>query len=274
MQLKPSNDFEPLTSGSLLVRLNYWTLTHFSTIRRTAIYALSVASALLYGWSAWQALPIIEDPGLVDRIYREVAAMQPYVAPGPEPLEVGEVSAVVLPGSTHLLATVTNPNEDRVATGVGYEFRQPGGDVVASGWLWLMPGETRYAAGVAAGEAADAELAILGTRWARDHEADPMLALQLAAKDVALQYESGQPSRATFTVVNNDLVGYRSVTAIAVARSGGSVVAVAKLEIGNLAAGEERPSAVTWYHPVPAGSQVEVQLVTDPFSRTNVLLPQ
>lgn len=200
--------------------------------------------------------------------------MQPYVAPKPDPLEVGEVSAVLLPGSTQLLATVTNPNDDRVATGVTYEFRLPDGDVVATGWMWLMPGETRYAAGVAAGEAADAELAIVGLRWVRDSEDDPIPALQLAAEDVSLQLESGQPSRATFTAVNGDQVGYRSVAAVAVAREGGSVVAVARLEIGNLAAGEERPSAVTWYHPISPSAQVEVQLVTDPFDRSNVLLPE
>ena len=269
----PRNDFEPLASTSLRLRLNYWFLTHFSTLRRTVISVLAVVCVVLYGWSIWGAIPILRDPYLVSRIADEVAAMRIFVPTPPQQLELGDVASIVTPGSTQLLATITNPNDDRVAVSVNYEFRQPGGTAVASGWTWLLPGETRYAAGVATGEAEDAELVITGTDWERQMESDPIPALQLVARDVTLEYESGQPSRATFVAVNNDLVGYRSVTAVAVARSNGTIVAVGTLAISNLAVGEERPSAVTWYHPVPLGSQVEVQLVTDPFDYANVLLP-
>lgn len=270
----PTNDFEPLPSSSLRMRANYWVLTHFSTIRRAVIGALVAVCVLLFGWSAWGALPILRDPGLVDRIAAEVQSMRLYVPASPQPLELGEVSAVVIPGSTQLLATVTNPNDDRLASAVSYEFRRPDGTAVAAGWMWLLPHETRYAAGVAAGEAADVELVVAARQWQRQRESNPVPPLQLAAREVALQYVSGQPSRVTFVAVNGETVGYQSVAAVAVARTGGAVVAVGVLRLADLASGEERPSAVTWYHAVPAGAQVEVQLVTDPFDRANVLLPE
>lgn len=272
MTLDPRNDFEPLPSSSLRLRLNYWVLTHFSTIRRAAIAALTVAIVALYGWAAWKAVPILRDPKLVSRIADEVAAMRPFIPVAPQQLELGEVSAVATPNSTQLLATISNPNDDAVAKDVAYEFRRPSGDVVASGRTWLMPGETRYAAGVSTAEADDAELRVASLRWERQRSNDPVLPLQLSVRDVGLEYESGQPSRASFVAVNGDSVGYRTVTAIAVARMGGSTVAVGTLTLANLAPGEERPSAVTWYHVVPSGAQVEVQLVTDPFDRGNVLL--
>lgn len=265
------NDLEPLPSTSPLVRLNYWALTHFSALRRTGIVGLAAVCVALYGWSAWRAIPILQDPKLVDRIAAEVAAMRPFVPQPPTPLELGEVEAVEVPGSTQLVATISNPNDDRLALDVAYEFRTPDGRAVASGQTWLMPGETRYAAGAAAGEAGDAQLVVTHRRWVRQQQHDPVPPLGLAVRDVRLVSEGGQPVRATFTVENGDGVGYRTVQATAVARSGGVAVAVGKLPIANLAAGEERPSAFTWFHPVPPTAQVEVELVTDPFDPTNVL---
>ena len=274
MDLEPTNEFEPLPSTSLRLRVNYWVLTHFSTLRRTLIGILVAAIVALFGVSAWRAIPILRDPGLVDRIAAEVAAMRPYVPARPEPLELGEAVAVPTPGATQLLATVTNPNTDRVAKSVVYEFRSPDGRSLASGWMWLMPGETRYAAGVASGDEADAMLAVTSQSWAVQREHDPIQPLQLAARDLSLEVISGQPSRATFVATNDDSVGYRTVQAIAVARSGGATLAVGTLNLNDLRSGEERQSALTWYHPVPAGAQVEVQLVTNPFDRANILLAE
>jgi hypothetical protein len=106
------------------------------------------------------------------------------------------------------------------------------------------------------------------------HLSQALPSVAVRAKDVSLEAGvGGQPTRAVFSLQNDDSIGYRMVHVTAVVRSSGQLSAVGTLDVQNLAAGEARPTTLTWYDPLPLSSQVEVQVLVDPFDRANVLLP-
>jgi hypothetical protein len=272
----PHNAFEPLASNSWRVRLNYWILTHFSHVRRWLIIGLVTASVLLYGWAAWRALPIIKDPHLVSRIADQIQNMKPFIPTPPQQLEVSEVSEASHERGVDLLATITNPNDDRYATEVRYSFELADGTQTPEQSTWLLPNETRFATAYAPAQASagSSELKILGLRWHKVTQSQALPSVAVRAKDVSLEAGvGGQPTRAVFSLQNDDSIGYRMVHVTAVVRSSGQLSAVGTLDVQNLAAGEARPTTLTWYDPLPLSSQVEVQVLVDPFDRANVLLP-
>jgi len=276
MTFLPKNDFEPLPVTSWRMRVDYWVLTHFSQVRRWLIICLSAVSVLLYGWAVWQALPILRDPNLVNRIASEVENMKLFIPTPPQPLDIGEVSTASHSYGTDFLATITNPNDNRLADEVRYNFILADGTSTPEQQLWLQPYETRYASGYSLGQdnGEGVQLRITHLRWRKVYENQPVPVLGIKASDVSLDIgASGQPTRANFNLQNNDSVGYKLVKIIAVVRNGSQLVAVGTLEVNDLISGETRSSTLTWYDPVPAGSQVEVQVLSDSFYRSNVLLP-
>jgi hypothetical protein len=276
MPFLPKNDFEPLSVTSWRMHVDYWVLTHFSQVRRWLIIVLGAISVLLYGWTAWQAIPIIRDPNLVSRIATQVENMKPFIPTPPQPLDISEVSTATHQRGTDLLATITNPNDNRLADKVRYSFILADGTATPEQSLWLQPQETRYAADYSLGQdnGEDAQLRITHLQWRRVYENQPVPILGIKATNVSLEIgASGQPTRAIFNLQNDDRVGYKLVQVIAVIRNSGQLIAVGTLEVNDLTSGETRSSTLTWYDPVPTGSQVEIQVLSNPFDRANVLLP-
>lgn len=268
------NELEPLPTTSLKVRLSYWVLTHWSLLRHWLIIILIVISVILFGWSIWKFIPVLQDPKLIDRVAAEVAAMQPWLAAKPEPLAIGEITALTNERGSTLVATVTNNNEKKLALDVRYVFEFNDKSKSAEGVTWLLPGQTRYIVATVDGAVDNVDLKITSLKWQNINEQFINQELNIKISEAVFEpAQEGLPPRVSFMATNNEPVNFRQVYFTVVIKSyQGQPMAAGVAIMGNLLAGEQRLGTVSWYGAMSGGGQIIVEPLTDPWSAGNVFV--
>lgn len=270
----PLNELEPIKVSPWKMHFWYWLLTHIAQLKKIIIISLIVIDVLLFGWAAYKFVPIFKDPNLIDRIALQVQQMKPVLPARPDSLVTSTVEIVTEAKGSDLVATINNPNQNAIAKLVTYHFVLDGKLDTPGQFTWLQSGETRHVVAFSDQTFTAADLVIDRIAWQKFKAGDFVPSLGIKVQDILFEPAVGSAySKVTFTAENQNSFGLRNVNfVIVVLGSAGQTVAVGTVEMNNLMAGEIRAGSFTWYQPVNSGNQPIVEVVSDIFSSSNVLL--
>ncbi len=274
-----------------------WFVAHRESLKKLGYGVLIAVAAVSWGYTLWGITDhfLLRGLDLRRAIQRDLATRQnPRAAiiqrQRPKPLEIAEVHLIPNGGSSFdVAARVVNPNPRWLAT-IEYQLEVPGAPVEPMRTL-LLPGRDRWLVRLNAESKANPSTAVLKlnrTDWDRLSHLDvtdpkrfmderlnieimksafvPPRELALGAIAPPIPGASSGPtsttpttvSRATFEVVNRSAYGLRDLELAVFLRRSGGIIAVNRIVLNDLRAGEARAAAATWFHSLGLVQSVEV----------------
>lgn len=259
------------------LKWGYWFVTHKLEIRKWFTFAVMAIGALLWLFTIGMLVKLF----LVDytgyrTLLRElpVSLVNPAAiqAALPHPLDVRPVTVLEgAKGTSDLMLTVTNPNDDYWASWDG-RFIAMSATTTAKR-EFILPGETKEFVDLgieSAGRVSAPRYDLAGLTWHKiDKHAIPDIARYYAdrfrfeVKDIEFKNETSADgassiSRVTFFVTNRSAYSYWSVKFLANLYRGTTLAAVNSVELQQLETGETRRVDMVWVQELQAISKVEV----------------
>lgn len=261
--------------GGLVLRVNYWLVTHRLLLKRLLAiglgafcvglyaYTFSIVFGLARGQEAYRAMMASFTQDLID--YR---SLRPLISP--QPLQSGVPSVLPAPqGLSDLIAIVANPNQKFAAPTLRYRFSDDQGEL-ATGVTFIMPGETKYVfsfgSRVPVGQAT---FALTEVNWQRlnPDEFAKLREEKLRVVISGLQHRGAADlgplstrlgGQTVFAVRNDSIFGYWDVALYVLLKNGDKVEATHFVRIRKLDPGQEEFITVNWAQSLPPTTEVSV----------------
>ncbi|MBI4434871.1 hypothetical protein HY635_03615 [Candidatus Uhrbacteria bacterium] len=268
-----------------------WFVAHRESLKKVGYGLLIAVAVVSWGYTLWGLTDhfLLRGLDLQRAIQRDLATRQnPRAAiiqrQRPKPLEIAEVYLIPNGGSSFdAAARIVNPNPRWLAT-IEYQLEVPGAPLDPMRTV-LLPGRDRWLVRLNAESKANPSTAVLKlnrTDWHRLSHLDvadpkrfmderlnvevmsaafvPPRELTFGTSPVAAP--AGIPpttvSRATFTAANRSAYGLRDLELSVLLRRSGGIIAVNRIVLNDLRAGEARAAAATWFHSLGLVQSVEV----------------
>jgi len=270
----------------------YWWVTHKLQVRRYfSIFLAVVAVPLLaygaYGFADWyfgsgvaeRAQSALMSKSVINySAFREKNSPRDLRLDSPQVISAGEKSY-------DLIGRVQNPNLNWWAD---IEYHFDAGSVSPTGRIFVLPGESKTIAALAVksdSRPGISKVVIDKTNWHRVdlHETRPDYAtwsnarLALKVTDATFTApaadEAVKVNRATFTITNESGFSYRNGGFFVTLLSGTKVVAVSKVTISDLRAGETRAVDASWFYALPSVTKVDVKPLVNIFDVQSYIAP-
>lgn len=287
--------FEPTREGQMTEKnlgFGYWWVTHKLQVRSWfAIFLAVVAVPLLgygtYGFADWYFGSGVAERAAMAQLSYELTDYASFREKNaPRDLKV-EAPLVLAAGEKNydMVARIQNPNPLWWAE-VEYKFEA--GAVSPTGRAFVMPGESKLigAFGVKSdSRPALSKLTVVKVNWNRvdQHETRPdyqswsnsRLGIQIAdTKFVPPTADDAvQIYRATFTVTNATAFGYRKAAFFVALQSGSRIVAVSRVTLSDLRAGEKREAAASWFFAPTSVTKIDVKPEVNIFDVQSYISP-
>ncbi|HCC22412.1 hypothetical protein A2480_01275 [Candidatus Uhrbacteria bacterium RIFOXYC2_FULL_47_19] len=291
MEIVPGSNEEKLTEGQL--KWGLWWVNHRGQLKTAATILLGTVAFVLLAYGSWGFADWFFGSGVRERAgtvtltqnltdytsFREAAMPEKLSIQPTMTLPAGE-------GKYDLLARMINPNR-RWWVEFDFRFVDAGlSDRLQHGYLLPTDSRFLYQLGVSSDHKPSPTFEITDITWHRvdGHEVQPDY-LTWATKRlnfiidrpefVPPDAKSALPvSRARFSVTNDTAFSYVSVPFLVTLLSGERVVAVNRVVVTGLKAGEIREVESSWFNDLPSVTRVEVKLELNIFDSTVYLAPE